>query len=445
MAGRFFFLFAFPSLLLAGCRPPARPVEEISVSDKVAEATPIHVDVTDWPWWRGPNRNNSANTPTAPQRWSETENVVWKTPVPGRGHGTPTIVDRRIFVCTADEAQQEQRVVCFDRSTGEQQWSTVVHRGNFPSTGEMHGKSTHANCTVACDGNSVFVGFLNDEHITASSLTLNGEIRWQTKLGYFGSKFGYAASPCLFESLAIYAADNFGGGFIAAVHRQTGDIVWRKKRNNVATYSSPIVADVGGRSQLLISGDNKIASFDPATGEELWTCAGTAEATCGTVVWTDNLVFASGGYPERQTLCVDATNGAKVWDDRLKAYEQSMLVVENELYTFTDDGIMVCRDAASGKVHWRERMRGPVSASPLRVGDTIYATNESGTTWVFEATPERYQELAKNQLGTESFASLIAIDGQIFARVATGNGSARSETLYCLGEPFATESSAPQR
>lgn len=418
---------------LIGCGPPAQPVEEIAAPEQTTAAPEITVGADDWAWWRGPNRNNVANTPTAPQRWSESENVVWKTTIPGRGHGSPTVVGDRIFLCTADESQQIQQVVCFDRASGEQLWTTDIHSGNFPSTGQMHGKSTHANCTVACDGSSIFVGFLNNEHITATSLTLDGEIRWQTDLGYFGSKFGYAASPCLHESLAIYAADNFGGGFIAAVHRETGDIVWRKKRNNVSTYSSPIVAEIGNRWQLLISGDNQIASFDPGTGEELWSAPGTAEATCGTVVWHENLVFGSGGYPERQTLCVDATTGQKVWEDRLKAYEQSMLVAGNELYTFTDDGILVCRDTATGKVHWRERLSGPVSASPLLVGTTIYATNESGTTWVFEATPEGYQEIAKNQLGNEGFASPVAVDGQLFVRTASGNGPGRSETLYCLG------------
>lgn len=410
-------------------------MDEIAADlNALPDARPIQVSDSDWPWWRGPGHNNVARTDATVTSWSATENVVWKTTIPGRGHGSPTILGDRIFLCTADEAAQKQMVVCFDRRSGQSIWVTEVHSGNFPARGEMHPRSTHANCTVATDGHALFVGFLNAEHITATSLTLDGEIRWQTDLGYFGSKFGYAASPCLFESLAIYAGDNRGGGFLAAVHRETGEIIWRKARNNVSTYSSAVAVDIAGRSQLLISGDDKVAAYDPATGDELWTCPGTAEATCGTAVWLDNLVFASGGYPSRNTVCVDAATGDKVWDDGNKCYEQSMLVANGHLFAVTDDGIAICRDAHTGEMKWRHRLSGPVSASPLLVGNLIYATNEAGTTWVFEADPGEYSEVARNQLGDSAFASLVACNRQLFARVASGGGGARSETLYCIGE-----------
>ena len=418
-----------------GCGQPAQPVAEISAPTSVDAAAPIKVSDSDWPSWRGPNGNNVATCDTAPTSWSESENVLWKAEIPGRGHGTPTIVGERIFLCTADDAAEKQSVVCLDRATGNQIWQTEVHSGGLPGSGEMHRKSTHANCSVACDGSSVFVGFLHSESITATSLTLDGDIRWQTDLGHFGSKFGYAPSPCLHESLAIYAGDSRGGAFLAAVHRETGDIVWRKSRNNVSTYSPAIVASVGGRHQLLISGDDRVASYDPLTGDELWSCPGTAEATCGTVVWWNDLVYASGGYPDRNTICIDVNSGEEIWRDNLKCYEQSMLVAGDYLYAVTDDGIAVCRDAQNGTMAWRQRLNGPISASPVLVGNTIYATNEAGTTWVFTATPDGYQQVAQNQLGSEAFASLVVSEGRIYARVANGSGRSRQEFLYCIGLP----------
>lgn len=421
-------------LLVAGCGPPAQPVQEVSVSpEQVSIAEPITVADDDWPWWRGPQRNNVARCDTAPLSWSDTENVVWKARIPGRGHGSPTVLGNQVFLCTADESAQKQIVLCIDRSTGAELWQTTVHTGGFPGRGAMHPKSTHANGTVATDGSSTFVGFLNSDHVFATSLSLQGKILWQRDLGYFGAKFGYAASPCLFESVAIYAADNQGGAFLSAVHRETGEIVWRKARSNVSTYSSAIAAEIGGKPLLLLSGDNKVAAYEPLTGREVWSCPGTAEATCGTVVWQDNLVFASGGYPERQTICVDADTGQKVWEDNVKCYEQSMLVAGGHLFAVTDDGIAICRDARTGEMSWRQRLAGPISASPLLVGNTIYATSEAGTTWAFKATPQEYQQLARNQLGTESFASLVACGDQIFARVASGSGPDRQEVLYCLG------------
>jgi outer membrane protein assembly factor BamB len=422
-------------LFVVGCGPPARPVEEITTApEQISPAAPITVDENDWPWWRGSAGDNVAICETAPTKWSDSENVVWKQSVPGRGHGSPTVVADKVFLCTADEAAAKQYVVCFSQETGEQLWQTEIHSGGLPDRGGMHPKSTHANCTVACDGASLFVGFLNNEHVQATSLTLDGDIRWQTQVGYFVPKFGYAASPCLFASVAIYSGDNRGGGFIAAVHRDTGDIVWRKARNNVDTYSSAIVADIGGQFQLIISGDDKVAAYDPATGAELWSCPGTASATCGTVVWKDNLVFASGGYPARQTICIDAKSGNKVWDDGVKCYEQSLLVAGDHLYAVTDDGIAICWDAATGARKWRQRLSGPISASPVLVGNLIYATSEAGTTWVFEADPDAYTQVAQNRLGSEAFASLTVCNEQIFTRVATGNGPGRQEFLYCIGE-----------
>ncbi len=421
-------------LFLRGCGPEVRPVVEVNTDPtQIAEATLIQIGNDDWPWWRGSTGLNVAPEQSVPTSWSETDNVVWKAAVPGRGHGTPTIVGGRIFLCTANENEESQSVVCFDRKTGDQLWLKTVHTGGLPARSEMHPVGTHANCTVACDGNAVFVGFLNSQQVTATSLTLDGEIQWQQDLGYFASRFGYGPSPCLYKSLAIFAADNRGGGFIAAVHRDTGDIVWRIARNNADSYSPVVVATIDGTDQLLISGDNHVASYDPLTGEELWSCPGTTDTTCGTAVWQDNLVFASGGYPEQQTICIDATTGKKVWDDRVKCYEQSMLVANGHLFAVNNDGIAICRETRTGKVKWKQRLQGGISASPLLVGDLIFATNESGTTWVFEANPDQYKQVAKNQLGSESFASLIACGGRIYARVADRQNGERQETLYCIG------------
>jgi len=432
---RTFSAVAVISVIVVGCGPPPRPVEEISTApEQVTPAVKITVGEHDWPWWRGSTGNNVAACETAPTRWSESEKIVWKKSVPGRGHGSPTVVAEKVFLCTADEVAAKQYVICFSQATGKQLWQTEIHSGGLPESGGMHRKSTHANCTVASDGTSLFVGFLNNEHVRATSLTLDGDIRWQTELGYFVPKFGYAASPCLFESLAIYAGDNRGGAFIAAVHRDTGDIVWRKARNDVDTYSSPIVANINGQPQLIISGDDRVAAYDPSTGAEIWSCPGTASATCGTAVWKDNLVFASGGHPARQTICVDATSGNRVWEDGVKCYEQSMLIANDHLYAVTDDGIAICWEAATGARKWRHRLTGPISASPVLVGNLIYATNESGTTWVFEANPEAYRQVAENQLGSESFASIAVCNAQVFARVAAGNGPDRQEFLYCIGE-----------
>ncbi len=400
-------------------------------------STPTKTAVAgDWPVWRGPNRNGVADPDqNPPVTWSTTENVVWKTSVPGRGHSSPTIVGDRIFLATADETRQIQSVVAFDRETGRQLWQTEVSQGGFPKT---HPKNTHATCTVACDGERLFVVFHHHARLTLAALDLEGAEVWKQEVGPYDPKvyeYGYAPSPALFESLVILAADSEKGGYLAAYDRETGRRVWKADRPRMLSFSSPIVANIGQRPQLLMSGCEHVAAYDPRNGEGLWVTPGTTMATCGTMVWEGDLVFASGGYPEAQTICVKADGSRQVlWKNRQKCYEQSMLVHEGHVYALNDQGIAFCWRARDGREMWKERLEGPISASPVLVGDIIYATNEASTTFVFKADPQRFQLVARNQLEDEAFATPAICDGRIYMRVASGAAPQRKETLYCLGE-----------
>ena len=129
----------------------------------------------------------------------------------------------------------------------------------------------------------------------------------------------------------IVAADHSDGGFLAAVHRETGDVVWKKARPAESTYASPIVAHVAGKDQILIAGADQVASYDPATGEQFWSCEGVTSSCVGTVVWDDGNVFASGGYPGEETICIDASNGKPVWRNKQKVYISSLLAYDEFL------------------------------------------------------------------------------------------------------------------
>ena len=428
-------------LVGAGCsRPPAPqvPVEEVSVDAsgvEVAEA-PQLVGEEDWPGWRGPQGNGVVAAPASVTQWSQSENVLWSADVPGRGHSSPVIVGDRVYLATADDGAQQQFVLAFDRSDGSEVWRTQVNEGGFPGSSQLHRKGTNANSTVACDGEQIYIAFLNHDKITASALDLDGEIVWRKELGAFNSKFGYAPSPVLYKSLVIFAADNQGGGYLAALDRATGEIAWRKARPAVSTYSSPAIANIAGRDQLLISGCDRVVGFDPATGEELWGVKGTTEATCGTMVWHGDSVFASGGHPGRQTLCVKADgSGEIIWSNSVRAYEPSLVVAGENVFAVTDDGIAYCWSAATGDELWKARLGGNVSASPVVCGDLIYATNDQGTTFVFRATGEGYDEVGRNQLGDDMFASAAVSRGQLFFRVGEQAGGGRREKLYCIGTP----------
>lgn len=418
---------------LGGCHRPV-PVAEITTSAAdLPDAPAIDVAETDWPWWRGYERNGHAPLqPSPPVSWSAAENVVWRTAIPGRGNGSPTVVGDRIFLATGNERNETQSVLACDRDSGDLLWETTVHQGGLSPTG--HQKSSQANGTVACDGERLFIAFLNGGNVVATALDLDGNILWQTPLGPYRPQYGYAPSPVIYESLVICGGDNKGGGFLAAVHRETGEIVWRRQRPSAATYSSPVVAHVDGRDQVLISGADLVASYDPNDGAELWSCPGTTESTCGTIVWDDQRVFASGGYPVQQTICIDARTGTEVWRNDRKCYEQSMLLYDGHLYAVDENNIAWCWDAATGDEVWRGRLRGAFSASPVLTPEgNIYATSEAGETFIFKAAPSAFSLVAENQLGDEAFATPTICGGCIYFRVAENSGGRRQEYLYCIG------------
>lgn len=390
----------------------------------------------DWPWWRGPSRNGMAPNPSAPTTFSDTDNVAWKVPVPGRGHSSPIVVGGRIYLTTADESQQVQSVLAFDRATGRSLWKVDISKGGFPA--RNHAKNTEATPTIASDGERLFVTFFHHQAIQATALDLDGKTVWQRSAGNFNPKryeYGYAPSPLLYRGTVIVAGEYDGDSFLTALDRSSGQPVWRTPRPNNITFSSPVVAHVGGRDQLLISGAEQVASYDPTTGKPLWTTPGTTAATCGTMVWDGDVVIASGGYPKSETLAVRADgSGTVLWRNNQKCYEQSMLAHAGYVYGLTDGGVLYCWQVQDGKEMWKQRLQGPVSASPVLVGGHIYWANENGTWYVFRPNPQRFDPVAENRLGEEGFASPAVSGNQLLIRTAVGSRAKRQEFLYCLGK-----------
>ncbi len=424
-----------PMVLVLGCRKSS-PVNEISIAAsgvEIKEVEPLADLTRSWPAWRGPTGDGIAIDQQAPTTWSESEGVVWMSDVPGRGHGSPTVVGNQVLLATALDSEQQQLVLAYDRETGEELWSTVVHAGNFPSKREIHNKGSNANSTLACDGKLAFIAFFNGGKVTATALDLDGNIVWQQELGAFSSKFGFAPSPVLYKSFVIFAVDNWGGGYIAAVEADSGKIAWKTARDAKNSHSSPLIANVGGQDQLLICGLNTVDSYDPATGERRWSTAGTAETTCGTMVVAGDKVVASGGFPETQTICLSAT-GDKLWENGINVYEPSILAVGDAIFAVSDKGIAYCWSAEDGHELWKKRLGGSFSASPIVCSGNIYVSDLSGKTYVFKASPESYQEIAVNQLGADCYASPAVVGNQIFLRVGFGSGEQRREKLVCIGD-----------
>ncbi len=411
---------------------------EYAVAGAAVAATPDWDDLpaaqpaaSDWPWWCGPNRDNiAAPGQTPPIKWSKTENVIWRAEVPGRGHGSPCLWGDFIFLPTADDGAEVQYLLCFDRRTGQKRWQTEVHRQGFLP---LHQKNSHASATPACDGRLVFMPFVIQDAIWLSALDFEGKIVWQKRLGDFQSMHGFAASPVVYKSLVIVAADNLTNSFLTAIHRRTGEMIWKVDRPSykLGTYASPTVGHIAGRDQLLHHGPLKIFSYDPLTGKELWTCDGPSESASSMIALGRDLIYSSVGFPRRNMLCIrasgrgDVTKTHVVWSKKDKmAYVPSLVLAEGLLTMVEDNGHVYCFAADTGEQVWSAKLEGQFSSSPVLAGGHIYVANEDGVCFVFKAG-RRFELVATNDLADGGFATPVICDSRIYLRTL--------QSLYCLG------------
>jgi outer membrane protein assembly factor BamB len=426
-------VFAMPvSLFLAGLTGCGQNAE---TATPAAPAALPKAAAGDWPWWRGPALDGTSAERDGPTKWSTTENVVWKASVPGRGHSSPVVCGDRVFLTTADEKTQRQLVLAFDRQTGQLLWSTPVYQGGFP---RKNPKNSHASATLACDGERLYCAFVNHDALHVTATELHGKVLWQKDAGAFQSEHGYGSSPVLWGSMVIVNGDSLKGSFLAALDRRDGKLIWRTERKATGrhgSYATPTVAQLAGRPQLILTGTGQTTGYDPDNGKLIWSCEGPSEVTACTPACSDTLVFVTGGYPEKELLAIradgtgDVTKSAVAWrTGKGVAYVPSPVYHDGRLYVVADTGLATCFEAATGKQVWQDRLAGNFSASPVLAGERLYATNESGKTYVVKTGP-KIEIAAVNDLGDGGMASPAVCGGQIFLRT--------QQSLYCIGSGVA--------
>ena len=421
-------LFLAPIVLLAAAEPVPVPL-----AAEVVE--PIHVDKTDWPWWRGTDLTGIASADQHPPvKWSDTENVVWSAPVPGRSHGSPIVVGEQVVLTAADAERNVQSVLCFDRTTGKRLWETIVHEGGLDV--KNNEKSSMASASAACDGKRYFVNFLNGDSVYMTALDRDGGKLWQTKLSKYINHQGFGSSPLLYKDLVIGVSDNKGGGAIVAMNRATGAIVWKKDRPAKPNYPSPVIFNVGGKDQLFLTGCDLVTSLNPLTGETFWEVEGATTECVTTTVTDGKHIYTSGGYPKNHVSAIVADDGSgkMAWENPTRSYVPSLLSRDGYLFAVMDAGIAMCWKSDTGKEVWKGRLGGTFSSSPVMVGDLIYASNEEGETYIFKASAEKLQIVATNKLGTSVFSTPAICGSRLYNRVAVDKDGKRQEFLFCIGE-----------
>lgn len=392
----------------------------------------------DWLGWRGPYGNGHAVAgQTLPTEFTTSKNVVWSAPVPGRGHSSPIVSGDRLFLTTAREDTGSQSAIAYSTVTGKLLWETVLVENALPEG--IHGNNTHASPTSISDGERVFALFYtSDKSLRLFALSMDGEVLWKATVGVFESEytFGYGSTPVIVDDTIVVSNDSIGTGYLVAYDTASGKEVWRTSRaSEKSSFGTIALGEVAGRRQLLTSGHGqRVAGFDPETGRELWSVPGGPPVTASTVVWDDRFVYASGGFPGRETWATDVVSGEVAWSDPTKCYEQSMILVDGSLYGVSEGGLMYCWNAVDGEIRWRERLpKSPESASLVYAGGYLYHANEEGEVFAIKPSEEGLEVVGESQLGDEIFASPAVVHNRLYFRVASYDGEERSETLYAIG------------
>ena len=409
----------------------------------------------NWPQWRGPQSRGVSDEKNLPSEWSETKNVLWKTPVPGQGFSQPIIWGARIFLTTdmeegpapadhkavvhmmddkefthpdwiGSDKLHAFRILSFDRDTGKLLWEKTAYEGTVYDHRSRRG--SYAAPSPVTDGSHVYVYF-GSEGIYCYDF--EGRLVWKKSLGGIGTMgMGVGTSPVLYGNLLILLCDQeFDGknSFITALDKKTGNEVWRVKRQVGVSWATPVVVNTPQRAELITSGNEFIISYDPQTGKEWWRMEGLKSHAIATPVFKGDLVIISSGFPIKIIKAVrlggsgtlDGTDRI-VWTyNKGTAYVPSPILYGDYVYLMSDAGILTCLEAESGKVVY-EGGRVPVAtkfygASPVAFDGKILLTSDDGDTFVIKAGPE-HEVLGTNTIGEPSRTSISIADGKLFIR-----------------------------
>jgi outer membrane protein assembly factor BamB len=392
----------------------------------IGQATAIRMLVDEgeaaryWARWRGPSGQGVVSGTGYPDKWSATQNVLWKVRVAGNGNSSPIVWRDRVLLTTAQQGGSRLSLLAFRRTDGGQLWEAVIPPGRGDSP---HYKNGYASATPATDGVRVYVSF-GSRGLFA--FDLDGKLLWQRDLGRIGNYHGPAGSPLLYKDRIILYQDQDSGGFIAAFNTQTGQPIWRTARQASVGWGTPIAVRVGDHDEVIVNGQSRVVAYDPMTGRELWRCNGTSYEVIPTPVVGYGLVFCASGRVG-PTLAIrpggqgDVTSSHLAWSTpRGSPFVPSPILYGEHLYTVNDmASIVTSFEATSGRVMWQGRLgvaqREGFSASPVAVDGKVFFTNDDGETFVLRAGPT-FQLMHVNAIGARTLASPALVDGKWYIR-----------------------------
>jgi outer membrane protein assembly factor BamB len=420
----------------------------------LAVAFGVSVGANDWPHWRGPAGSGVAAASPLPSTWSATENIAWQAPLQGAGVSSPIVSGNYLFVTSqeGDGRRQDGRhptlaqggdpaaagestlsrrtrrpgvtfvVEAFDRMTGKRAWHhETAAQGDLPA---VHDKHNLASASPVTDGERVYAWFGTGQIV---ALDVRGKPVWSKHLGRdygaFDINWGHASSPVLFEDTIILLCYHTPRSYMLALDKRTGAVKWKvDKPAGVESYSSPVVVQGPGGNELIVNSSAGVESFDPATGQSLWTYPEVNRFPIPVAMVDNGMLYLSRGYRSSPYMAIklggrgDITNSHVAWRVATGGpYVSSLVHYQGVIYMSTDNGILSAVDAGNGQRLWQERVSGIFSASPIAGDGKIYFVSEAGETIVLKAG-RTFEVVSRNKLDGHFVASPAAGGGRLFLR-----------------------------
>ncbi len=381
-------------------------------------AAPHLLPAGDWPEFRGPSGQGYSGDTGLPLTWSESENIAWKTPLPGRGWSSPVIAGNEVWLTVSNEQGRSLRAISLDAETGQVRHDVEVFRFTRPPP--IHQKNSYASPTPIIGDERVYVHFGT---LGTAALTRDGKVVWKNQQLRYQHGHGPGGSPALSGDLLIVNCDGTDVQYVAALDKNTGRIRWQTHRPSARmAFSTPLVIDAGDSRQVVSIGGDRAVSYNLESGEELWWIRFDGFSVVPRPVFGRGLVYLTSGFYNPMLFAVrpngsgDVTSSHIAWQSsRGVPLTSSPLLVEEELYYVSDRGFVTCLDAKTGRRHWQARLGGAFSASPVYADGRIYFLNESGETTVITAG-RKFNKLSENQLGKRTLASIAVSGAAIFLR-----------------------------
>jgi outer membrane protein assembly factor BamB len=384
----------------------------------------------NWPQFRGPHGDGHADTAKLPLTWSETSNVVWKTPIHDKGWSSPVIWGGQVWLTTAKPEGTEFFALCVDRATGRIVHDLKVFTEDKPAF--CHPFNSYASPTPVIEEGRIYVHF--GTYGTACLDTRTGKTLWSRRDLNCDHFRGPGSSPILYGRLLFVHFDGVDVQFVVALDKMTGKTVWQKTRdidyktNNAdmkKAYGTPSIVTVEGKPQLISPAAMATTAYDPETGAELWKVyhGGMNVATPPLLSHGDLILFTGDGGLKMLAVRPggkgDLTKSNIEWSHKQGVPSRASPVLVDDLLVMTSEkGIASCVEARTGQQVWQERLGGDYSASALASGRRVYFFSEGGLTHIVEAA-RSFKLLASNKLDDGCMASPAVADNALFVRTKT--------------------------